>query len=216
MIKGTKPTATKSDLTRRRILDSAAYILGQHGYAGMKLADVAKRANTRISTLYYYFDAREALVLAVLLEGSERVRKHTEQAVEKSSTRRSAADRLCVAVEAHLRYILEISHYTEAAVRNAGHLPAHMAAQVAEEQSRYGRFWQSLVDAAVAGADLYATASERRALRLLIIGSLNWTVQWWKPERTSIDDIVRTALTMTRRALPASATPKQVATSRRR
>lgn len=193
--------ATKSELTRLRILDAAAYVLGQNGYAGTKLADVAKRADIQSSTLYYYFESREELVLAVLLAGSERVRLHMQDVLANAPKTITPLERVCLAVEAHLRYILEISQYTEAAIRNAGSLPKKLEAQVAEEQKRYMRFWQNLIDPAVAGTGKYEKPSERRALRLLVIGALNWTVNWWRPERTSIDDIVETALTMVRGAL---------------
>lgn len=193
----------KSDGTRLRILNAAAFILSQQGYSGTKLADIAKKADLRISTLYYYFESREDLVLDVLLTGSSQVRKHTELALSDLPAEMSPVDRVCAAVEAHLRYILEISHYTEAAVRNTGQLPAHMRSEVAKEQDKYGRLWQSLIDDATNNSSSYSSASERRSLRLLLIGAVNWTVEWWTPARASIDDVVRTALTMTRKALEA-------------
>jgi AcrR family transcriptional regulator len=193
----------KSDNTRMRILNAAAYVLSQEGYAGTKLADIAKRADLRVSTLYYYFESREDLVVAVLLTGSTQVRKHTEAIVAALPPGTAPIDRLCAAVDAHLRYILEISHYTEAAVRNAGQMPEHMRAEVEKEQARYGRFWQKLVDDAVAPKD-YGSANERRALRLLILGAMNWSVEWWTPARASVDEVVGTTITMTRRALGAS------------
>jgi AcrR family transcriptional regulator len=192
----------KSDNTRMRILNAAAYVLSQEGYAGTKLADIAKRADLRISTLYYYFESREVLVVAVLLTGSTQVRKHTEAALAALASDTSPLERLGIAVESHLRYVLEISHYTEAAVRNVGQMPEHLRTEVEKEQARYGKIWQKLVDDAVTGKD-YPSANERRALRLLILGALNWTVEWWTPSRASVDEVVSAALTMTRRALGA-------------
>jgi AcrR family transcriptional regulator len=192
----------KSDNTRMRILNAAAYVLSQEGYAGTKLADIARRADLRISTLYYYFESREELVVAVLLTGSTQVRKHTEEAIAALPESTAPIDRLSTAVESHLRYVLEISHYTEAAVRNAGQMPEHLRTEVEKEQARYGKLWQKLVDDAVVGKD-YPSANERRALRLLILGALNWSVEWWTPARASVDEVVNAALTMTRRALGA-------------
>lgn len=191
---------SKGDSSRLRILDAAAYVLSREGYAGTRLADIAKKADLKISTLYYYFESREELVLDVLLTGSKRVREHTEEAVAALSPTASPIDRLCTAVEAHLRYILEISHYSEATIRNTSQLPDHMRKTIAAEQALYGRFWQGLVDDA-AGDEVCASGAERRALRLLIIGALNWTIEWWAPGRISVDDIVAMALTMTRRTL---------------
>ena len=190
----------KSDATRLRILDAAAYVLSHKGYSGTKLSDIAKRAELQISTLYYYFTSREDLVLEVLLRGNTQVMTHVESVVSGLPADLSAVDRVCAAAEAHLRCILEISDYTEATVRNSGQLPEHLQVQQSKEQAKYGRFWQQLVDAAV-GSQGYPGPKRRRALRLLIIGALNWTVEWWSPTLATVDEVVETALTMTRRAL---------------
>jgi AcrR family transcriptional regulator len=190
----------KSDATRLRILDAAAFVLSHSGYSGTKLSDIAKRADLQISTLYYYFSSREDLVLEVLLRGNNHVMTHVQSVVSKLPLDRSPIDRVCAAAEAHLRCILEISDYTEATVRNAGQLPEHMQVQHAKEQAKYGRFWQQLVDSAV-GTQAYSGPKRRRALRLLLIGALNWTVEWWNPALATVDEVVDTAMTLTRRAL---------------
>jgi AcrR family transcriptional regulator len=190
----------KSDATRLRILDAAAFVLSHKGYSGTKLSDIAKRADLQISTLYYYFTSREDLVLEVLLRGNTQVMTHVESVVSKLHSDLSPVERVCAAAEAHLRCILEISDYTEATVRNAGQLPKQLQVQHAKEQAKYGRFWQQLIDAGVSGQG-YAGPKRRRALRLLIIGALNWTVEWWNPSLATVDEVVETAMTMTRRAL---------------
>ncbi|ORB76440.1 hypothetical protein BST46_30110, partial [Mycobacterium timonense] len=58
--------------TRARILDSAALIFRNKGYAGTRLSDVAAAANTQAGSLYYHFPSREELVEEVLRVGQER------------------------------------------------------------------------------------------------------------------------------------------------
>jgi AcrR family transcriptional regulator len=192
----------KSDLTRQRILDAAALVMSREGFAGTKLSDIAVEANLKIATLYYYFKSREELVQAVLVTGSEHVRVHTQGALAGLSATSTPLERLCTAVESHLRFILEISHYTEAAVRNSSQVPEHVRKPIRAEQAKYGRFWQELVDAAAAKTT-YRTPTQRRALRMLIIGGLNWTVEWWNADQAPLDEVVETALTMTRAAFSA-------------
>src|SRR3954471_3644005 len=67
----------KSDATRQRILDAAALVLSRQGFAGTKLSDIAAEARLKVATLYYYYESREALVEAVMVTGSEHVRRHT-------------------------------------------------------------------------------------------------------------------------------------------
>ncbi|WP_454644744.1 TetR/AcrR family transcriptional regulator [Bradyrhizobium liaoningense] len=189
----------KSDATRRRILDAAALVMSREGFAGTKLSDIAGEAKVKIATLYYYYPSREDLVEAVLVSGSRHVREHTQEAVSRLAVSVTPLERLCVAVEAHLRYILEISHYTEAAVRNSGQVPERIREATRAEQSKYGRLWQELIDAAVAGTP--STTAQRKALRMLILGGLNWTVEWWSAKQMPIDDLVEAALALTRAAV---------------
>lgn len=194
------PDPRKSDLTRQRILDAAAVIMARHGFAGTKLADIAAEAKLKIATLYYYYESREDLVQAVLVTGSEHVRQHTQEALDALPPGRTPIERLCAAVESHLRFVLEISHYTEATIRNASQVPPHVRDAMRAEQAQYGRLWQGLVDAAAEGT-AYRTPGQRRALRMLILGGLNWTVEWWTAKQAPLEEVVETALTMTRAAL---------------
>src|SRR4029078_12703876 len=50
----------KADATRQRILDAAALVLSQKGFAGAKLTDIATQAQLKVATLYYYYESREA------------------------------------------------------------------------------------------------------------------------------------------------------------
>jgi AcrR family transcriptional regulator len=193
----------KSEATRQRILDAAALVMSREGFAGTKLSEIAREADVKIATLYYYYASREDLVEAVLVTGARHVREHTEQAVAAMPASSTPLDRLCTAVEAHLRFILEISHYTEAAVRNTSQVPERIRQSSLAEQATYGRLWRRLVDDAAEGTQ-HRTPAQRKALRMLIIGGLNWSVEWWSPRETSIDELVATALSMTRDSLRPS------------
>ena len=210
---GSAPAPTddkrKSDATRERILDATALVLSREGFSGAKLIDIAREAQLKIATLYYYYPSREALVEAVLVTGSEHVRLHTQQTLDELDPGCSAVDRLCAAVESHLRYVLEISNYTQAVIRNAGQVPEHIRAVLSQEIANYGHLWQRLVDDAAEGTK-FRTRTQRRALRLLILGGLNWSVEWWNTTHMPLDDLVFAAVAMTRatlqRATPDSPT----------
>jgi AcrR family transcriptional regulator len=194
------PVPEDQGKSRQRILDAAATVLSREGFAGAKLTDIAAEANLRAATLYYYYESREALVEAVMVTGSEHVRHHTEEMLANLDPSLDAVDRLCAAVESHLRFVLEISNYTQAVIRNAGQVPQHIRQSLDAEIARYGKLWQGLVDAAAEGT-AFRTRAERRTLRLLILGGLNWTVEWWDATHTPLDEVVKTATMMTRAML---------------
>jgi TetR/AcrR family transcriptional regulator, cholesterol catabolism regulator len=111
-------------------------------------------------------------------------------------------ERIDAAVEAHLRYSLEISDYTTASIRNAGQLPEDIAIRYAAEVSRYGDTWRKLLQDADHSGLLRADL-EPRAARMLVLGALNWAAEWWNPRRGSLEVVVRTAQSLVRHGLSA-------------
>jgi hypothetical protein len=43
------------------------------------------------------------------------------------------------------------------------------------------------------------------AARMMVLGALNWAAEWWNPRRGSLDTVVRTAQSLVRHGLGASA-----------
>lgn len=196
---------SKSALTRRRILDAAAYVLSIKGYGGLRLTDVAAQAEIQAPAIYYYFPSRDDLIEEVMWAGIADMREHLALVLDSLPVGTPALDRLLAAVEAHLRHALEISDYTTASIRNAGQVPDAIRKRQIREEERYGEIWRGLVnDLARAGGlrddlDLYIA-------QMLVLGALNWTVEWWDPRRGSVDAVVANAQTLVRHGLsPATA-----------
>ncbi|MQA01271.1 MAG: TetR family transcriptional regulator [Streptosporangiales bacterium] len=194
--------ATKSGYTRERILDATASVLCQKGYAGTRLSDVADVAELQAPALYYYFDSRDELIEEVVRLGQQRAQQHVREALDALPADTPPLDRLCAAVEAHLRVVLELSDYTMAAIRNLGQLPEGMRRRMLAEQRQYGKLWEELV-ADVHAAGIANPDVDLLSARMLIVGALNWAPEWWNPRRTSVDDVVHTARTLVRHGLRA-------------
>jgi TetR/AcrR family transcriptional regulator len=60
------PRSPKSIGTRERMLDVAERLFARHGYEGTHLEEIATQVGVRKTALYYYFESKEALYLAVL------------------------------------------------------------------------------------------------------------------------------------------------------
>ena len=52
--------------SRRRILDAAAEIAGERGYEGTSIATVSARSGLPASSIYWYFEDKDALIAAVI------------------------------------------------------------------------------------------------------------------------------------------------------
>ncbi len=190
----------KSARTRERILDAAAHVLSRKGYAGTRLSDVADQAEIQTPAIYYYFPSRDDLIEEVMWTGIAHMREHVTGILAALPSGASPLDRIDAAVEAHLRYSLEISDYTTAAIRNAGQVPESIAIRYTAEASQYADMWRKLLqDADSAG--LLRPGLDPVAARMMVLGALNWAAEWWNPRRGSLDTVVRTAQSMIRHGL---------------
>jgi TetR/AcrR family transcriptional regulator, cholesterol catabolism regulator len=183
---------SKSALTRARILDAAARVLSVKGYAGLRLTDVADEAQIQAPAIYYYYASRDELIEEVMWAGIADMREHVVAALSELSDDTPPLDRLLAAAEAHLRHALEISDYTTASIRNAGQVPLSIRKRQILEEERYGEVWRRLInDLARQGRlrpdlDLYIA-------QMLVLGALNWAVEWWNPRRGSLEAVVANA-----------------------
>jgi len=194
---------TKSARTRQRILDAAAHVLSRRGYAGTRLTDVAEVAEIQAPAVYYYFASREDLIEEVMWSGIASMRQHVQAQLDALPAGATSMERIETAVESHLRYQLEISDYTTAAIRNAGQIPEQIRLRYTAEASRYGDIWRTLIQDAVDDGVLRREL-DPRAARMLVLGALNWAAEWWNPRRGSLDQLIRTARTLVRAGLSTS------------
>ncbi|WP_395244862.1 TetR/AcrR family transcriptional regulator [Agromyces sp. MMS24-K17] len=196
-------TTSKSMRTRQRILDAAAAVLSRKGYAGTRLSDVADVAGVQAPAIYYYFGSRDDLVEEVMWAGAHHVRVHVEETLAALPADADPLDRILAGVEAHLRYELEISDYATASIRNAGQVPEHLRVRPAAEEGAYSKLWR----------DLFREAQERgrirpdvdiNVVRLLLLGAMNWAVEWWNPRTRSLEDLVRSTQDLVRHGAGAA------------
>jgi AcrR family transcriptional regulator len=59
-----KPVETKSEATRRRLLDRALALFQKRGVEATTMRDIAKAAGLSLGAAYYYFPSKDALVFA--------------------------------------------------------------------------------------------------------------------------------------------------------
>lgn len=177
--------------TRDRLLRAAATVLSRRGYNESHLDEIAAAANLKAPAIYYHFSGRDALITAALREGQILVRQHVLAALEELPQESSPEDRILSALDAHLRVELELSDFATAVVRTAGHVPPQIQADIEGEITAYHAVWRGLLaDAEQAGS--LRPGLDQSIARMLVIGSLNWAVEW-RTEATAVDDVVAAA-----------------------
>ncbi|MEI5677001.1 TetR/AcrR family transcriptional regulator [Mesorhizobium sp. CGMCC 1.15528] len=178
----------KSAISQKRVLDAAAKIFRDYGYAGTTMRTIADEANLKAGSIYYHYKSKDELISAVLDIGMHAVLDTVNSALAALPADADVRQRIETAIRAHLSAIIDIGDYTLATRRVIGQVPEAIRAQNMRLRDSYASLWQTiLVDAQKRGefrADANITLS-----RLFILGALNWTVEWFKPGGRTIDEV---------------------------
>lgn len=169
---------TRGAATTERILDAAARVFREHGYAGGRLSDVAQAAHMQTGSLYYHFSSREDLVSHLLRDAWRRTDTVVRRSVEELPSRSSSVTRLSTAITAHLLSVLGDGDYTSAMLRILGQVPDDVRAGILPLQRQYLDLWRGLLESGVRAGDVRSDLDPSVTL-LIVQGALNWTVEWF-------------------------------------
>lgn len=197
----------KSAHSQKRVLDAAAKIFRDFGYAGTTMRAIAEEADLQAGSIYYHYKSKDDLIGAVLDIGINAVIDSVRIAMENTPADAGAFERIETAIRAHLTAIIEIGDYTLATRRVFGQVPEAIRAKNLTLRDNYAAMWRQILEGAQRSGDLRPDANLTLA-RLFILGALNWTVEWYKPGGRSIDEVAHEFASMVMnglRDLPAPA-----------
>jgi AcrR family transcriptional regulator len=154
------------------------------------LREVADAAGVKAGSIYYHFASKEEILGEVLDKGitivADAVRSRIEALAENASWR----DRIAAGIEGHLWGMLHHGDFTSANIRIYGQIPASAKDRHRVIRRAYSDYWDRLFESALASGELRQDTNTAM-VRLFVIGALNWTVEWYNPQRGSFQDFVR-------------------------
>jgi AcrR family transcriptional regulator len=163
------------------ILDAAARLFSAQGFHGTSVRDIVSAVDMLPGSLYYHFATKEALLAAVYAEGVRRISDAVRGAI---AGRRDPWERLEAACIEHLEGLLlsekSAGDYAQVVIRvRPGDAPS-----VADELVRLRDGYEGLFVDLVQALPL-ARGVDRRSVRLMLLGALNWTQTWFHAGRDS-------------------------------
>jgi len=158
------------------VLDAAAFHFAAKGYEATSIRDIVRSVGMLPGSLYCHFANKEALLAAVYAEGVRRITKAVADAV---ATQSDPWERLQAGCAAHLKALVEPSAYAKVVIAvEPGRVPALEDMMVALRNG-YEQIFSGLID------DLpLPPRTPRRALRLMLLGAMNWAPNWYRREGT--------------------------------
>lgn len=176
--------------TRERILLEAARLLRHHGYAATTLREIADAAGVKAGSIYYHFESKEEILGEVLDKGITIVANAVRARIEALPADASWRDRIAAGIEGHLWGMLHYGDLTSANIRVYGQIPTSAKNRHKIVRRAYADYWDRLLASALASGELRQDTG-LAVIRLFVIGALNWTVEWYNPQRGSFQDFAR-------------------------
>lgn len=164
--------APRSDNRLPRILDAAAQLFREKGYAATSMRDIAAAVDMLPGSLYYHFAAKEDLLVAVYEEGVRMITEKVRAAVARQT---DPWQRLEAAAVAHLEALLKTGDYALVVIRVLPQDVPSAAARLVRLRDGYDRLFAELVAALPLPAE-----TDRQSFRLLLLGALNWSQHWFR------------------------------------
>jgi len=182
----------KSAASRVLILDAAARLFRDQGYVATTLRQIAEAANMKAGSIYYHFNSKEEILDEVLNQGLRLIFDAVKQAVSDAGADASCARQLEAAITTHLQMLLEKSDYTSADIRIYNQLPTGLRARHRRLRREYGEYWDRLLQGGQAAGEI-RTDIEIVPLRMLVLGALNWTLEWFNVDKRSVEELAQLA-----------------------
>jgi AcrR family transcriptional regulator len=168
------PRTPRADNRLAAVLDAAARLFAQRGYAATSMRDIAQAASMLPGSLYYHFAAKEDLLAAVYEAGVGEIVAAVRAAAARETDPWERLEAACIA---HLETVLKRSDTAQVLIRVLPEQVPAAAARLKRLRAEYEAVFRELVDALP-----LAAGSDRRTLRLMLLGALNWTRLWYREE----------------------------------
>lgn len=126
-------------------------------------------------SVYYHFASKEELLVAVYEAGVTQIEARVLAALKNESDPWDSLEAACLA---HLEVVLKQSDYAQVLIRVIPDDVPLAADRLRGLRERY----ELLLRGVIAALPL-PPRTDRRALRLMLLGAMNWSLFWFDPER---------------------------------
>jgi AcrR family transcriptional regulator len=170
-------SARREELTR-----IAARLFAEQGYQSTSLADLAQALGVQKASLYHHIDSKEDLLWEVAWEGAEAFHAGLDDVPADAP----AAERIRLALRAHLAVVGGQLDVATVFVREWRHLSADRRGRFIAERRRYEERIRELFRAGVEESQL-RTDLDIATAALLFLSAANWAYTWLRPGSDTVE-----------------------------
>jgi TetR/AcrR family transcriptional regulator, cholesterol catabolism regulator len=164
-------------MTREDILEAAAQVFRQKGFHGASMQDIAEAVNLQKASLYHHVSSKQEILLALLDRALEllleRISIISEQPIpaDKKLSQMIRTYLQILAENTDLSAVLLFEHRSLERKQHARHVP---------NRDKFEALWREVLAEGVA-SKLFTCDNPALTTRA-ILGILNWTITWYRPD----------------------------------
>jgi len=166
-------SARRSELTR-----AAARLFAERGYHGTSIGDLAEALGVQKASLYHHFASKQDLLYETMRSGADAFHAGLDTVPDDLRV----ADRIRLAMRAHLRVVADQLDVATVFVREWRYLDGERREEILAERRRYDERFRALFREGRELGEL-RTDLDDAAAALLVLSALNWAYTWLTPER---------------------------------
>lgn len=162
---------------RDELLSVAERLFAERGYPATSVRDIADALNLRGGSLYAHIDTKEELLWEILAGAASRYFEAVRPITESDLI---PVEKLKRVIAAHVKVITDNVAAASVYTTQWRHLSEPRRTEFAAKRDEYEQMLRGLVRACIREGT-FADVDEKFAT-LLILSSVNWVYQWYRPE----------------------------------
>jgi len=197
---------------RMEILRAASRNFRDQGFAATGMRDIAAAADLSPGSLYHYFKGKKELLYFCQEQALARMQAAAAEAARSDAP---CAARLHRLITTHVRCVLDEVEGSAVHLEADG-LPDRLRGGLRASRNRYEKGMRRIVEAGIASGEF--VACDPGLVAKAILGALNWTTRWYRPEgprtaeaigRTFADFLVRGLVVSSRKGIRSRPAARQ-------
>jgi AcrR family transcriptional regulator len=170
------PRRRQTNETGQAFIAAATTLFAEKGFNGTSIGDLASKLGLTTASLYYHVSGKQELLLRVLEDGMSNFLSHLEDVAQQDVEPR---EKLRLAVDNHLDFVLTNKQEVAVFLRERRFLESPLRESYDERVARYDQLFTDIIRSAM--ADDSIPPGDPTLLRLAILGTINWIVEWYDP-----------------------------------
>lgn len=178
----------KTESVQSAILEAAAAVFASKGYYLTKLSDISSSLGMHVTALRYHFPTKDGIAEAIANRVARNNLERLEEALAELGPEASSREKFTAAIHTYMRVTAENLTFIAAHGNIVNQLPEPAREAHYHLLHDYLSIWRQLVAEAHQRGELAEGLNPSIATQV-VLGSVIWSREWYKPELGSPDRI---------------------------